>query len=97
MDARTQSDSVATAPAIEGILLFDLFAIRYREPFIVMWGISAAFGYKPTTDQVKIIRKSMDNRAYFERWRAVGDELKAGTKPFPEWLTRVEAKPEVAR
>lgn len=88
MDAITASPSPAIA--IEGVLLFDLFSMRYREPFIVMYGISAAFGYKPTTDQVKLIRKNLENRATFEKWRAFGDELKAGKKPFPEWLTRSE-------
>jgi hypothetical protein len=87
MDAITASQS----PAIDGVLLFDLFSIRTSEPFLVMYGISAAFGYKPTADQVKLIRKNMGNRAIFEKWEKLGQEMKAGTRPFPEWLTKVEA------
>jgi hypothetical protein len=84
-DARTQSQSPAID--IEGVLIFDLFAIRSREPFIVMYGFSSAYGYKLEDWQKEIVQKNLESRAIFEKWQAIGKECKTGARPLPEWVT----------
>jgi hypothetical protein len=76
---------------IEGVLLFSLFEIRHSEPFIVMYGFSAAWGYQPTAEQKKLIYSSMYRRTVFESFMKIGAECKAGTRPMPEWVRNVEA------
>lgn len=80
-------------------LEFDLFAVQRvtTEPFITMYAISSAWGYKLEVWQVDIVSRTTANRGLFDKWLAVGKELKAGTRPFPEWLKTVNRTVEVWR
>lgn len=77
---------------IEGMLTFDLFSIRHSEPFIVMYGFSAAWGYEPTAEQKKLIGSSMYRRTVFESFMKIGAECKAGTRAMPEWAKDVRVR-----
>jgi hypothetical protein len=76
---------------IEGVLFFDLFGIRHKEPFLVMYGFSAAWGYELTEKQMKLVKRSLHSRAIYEKWFEIGKECKAGTRPLPEWVKSAKA------
>lgn len=78
---------------IDGVLFFDLFAIRHSEPFLVMYGFSVAYGYELTEEQDRLVKRTMHNRFIFEKWMAVGAECKAGKRPLPEWVKNATVKP----
>lgn len=89
-----RSDSVVIAT-----LEFDLFAVMRiaTEPFIAMYGISAAYGYKLEVWQIDLVAKTPANRTLFDKWTAMGLDIKAGTWPMPEWMKIVDRTVEVWR
>lgn len=86
----TQPIASSSTP-IEGVLFFDLFSIRHSEPFLVMYGFSVAYGYKLEPRQAKEVTRSLHSRMIFEKWRDIGLECKAGTRPLPEWVKDAKA------
>lgn len=74
-------------------LQFDLFKVPTREPFFYMYGICT--GWAGSSDwmrgtwidgMVLEARGLSDRRIFYDAGMKLGKELRAGTRPIPEWI-----------
>jgi len=72
----------------DAAVVFRLYEVPSREPFLLMYGFCSGWSkdFRLEPWQQKLVERRLSNRAVFERGQGIGRAVRSGEKPMPSWL-----------